>query len=170
MKNDKKNETIVKSVKENIIEYCNRSLALESERENNILRNCNTLITCNSILLVPFITVFFELYNRLTSIRTLVVIFGMILMGVLLFSILFSIASKFISKSSYIRSGKDLMELFNKNDDSFLDQSITDLDSVLKRKVKNNNKRKNLLFISIIIHCSFYLLLFVFGMVIMIVM
>ena len=48
--------------------------------------NCNSLIISNSILLIPIVYVIIEALNRLSSVRTLVIIFGLVLVGCILVS------------------------------------------------------------------------------------
>lgn len=163
------------SIKKDAIEYCLRSLELEKEREQNIVNNCNTMITSNSIVLVPLVTVLIEALNKLPQVNTLLIIFGLILIGVILVGIFLSVLAQQLYKSVYTRSGKELIDFINENDsyedaDFFLDQTLNDLNAIYEKKCKNNDVRKNLLFASYICNYAFYCLLSAFILVIMIVM
>ena len=54
--------------------------------DSYISKNCNSLILSNSILLIPIVYTIIEALNKLTSVRTLVIIFGLILVGCILVS------------------------------------------------------------------------------------
>ncbi len=156
------------SINKNIIDYCNKLLDLEKDRENILIKNSNTMIIYNSILLIPLITIVFELYNRLVSVRLFTIIFGMILIGITLLSILFSILSEHIYK---IESNDNLLEYINSDDnDLFIEEYINELNNVYLNKKKNNDKRRKLLLVSHILNYTFYGLIIIFGMVMMILM
>ena len=156
------------SINKNIIDYCNKLLDLEKDRENILIKNSNTMIIYNSILLIPLITIVFELYNRLVSVRLFTIIFGMILIGITLLSILFSILSEHIYK---IESNDYLLDFINGDDtDLFIEEYINELNNVYENKKKNNDKRRKLLLVSHILNYTFYGLIIIFGMVMMILM
>ena len=57
--------------------------------ENNdkdVSKNCNSLILSNSILLIPLVYTIIECINKLPKVKTLIIIFGLILVGCLLVS------------------------------------------------------------------------------------
>ena len=54
--------------------------------ENYTFNNCNSLILSNTILLIPLVFTIIECLNKLPKVRTLVLIFGLILVGCLLVS------------------------------------------------------------------------------------
>lgn len=101
------------------------------EEKDNTVMNGNSLILSNSILLIPLIYVMVESLNKFNNVRTLILIFGLILIGCLLTS-------------------------------NFLAMFSNQLNSL--------EKRKKLLFVSYLLSCSMYFLLFIFIMVIMIIM
>ncbi len=157
------------TIDKNIIDYCNKLLELEKDRENILIKNSNTMIIYNSILLIPLITIMFELYNRLETIRLFTIIFGMTLIVITLLSILFSILSEHIYK---IESNKSLLDFLDNGEDkdSFIEQYISELNYVHETKEKNNEKRRSLLLVSHILNYTFYGLIIIFGMVMMILM
>ena len=55
--------------------------SLEEERNSNIVRNCNSLILSNTIILIPIVYVIIEALNKLSKVRTLTIIFGLIIVG-----------------------------------------------------------------------------------------
>lgn len=174
-KKEKSYDEDVVYAKKKIIEYCNRSLELECNREKNIIRNCKTMIECNSILLVPLVTVMIELLNRLENVRLFVIIFGLVLIAIVFVSIFFAVLGGQVFKEAYTLSASELMDFINTHDstsqyDYFYDQTITDLESIYLRKRDNNDKRIKRLFVSKLLNYSFYILTFVFAMVIMILM
>ena len=122
------------------------SLDLEKSREDSIIKSCNTLIICNSLLLIPLSFVFIELMNKLTSVKLFILIFGLILVGTLFTSLFFAILGQY--KESY-----------SNNDD---------LESLYNSLKYNNDRKRTLLFVSNIINFSFYCLFFIFTMVILI--
>ena len=141
-----------------LIEYCNRVIKLEEEKEKNIIKNCNGMLTSNSILLIPLVTGTIECLVRLDKVRTLIIIFGLILVGLVLVSNFFAI----IAGKLYKSGGKRSLLLYDE------EEYIEELNKTYEDKYKSNEKRRNLLLVSHIILYSFYLLLFIFGMVIMI--
>ena len=141
-----------------LIDYCNKSIRLEEEKENNIIRNCNGVLTSNSILLIPLVTAFIECLIRFNNLKVLIIIFGLILVGLVLVSNFFAIIAGKLYKSGSKRS----LLLYDE------EEYIEELNKTYEDKYKSNEKRSNLLLVSHIILYSFYILLFVFGMVIMI--
>ena len=140
-----------------LIEYCNRAIKLEEEKEKNIIKNCNGMLTSNSILLIPLVTGMIECLVRLDKVRTLIIIFGLILIGLVLISNFFAILAGKLYKTNSKKS------LFLYDEEEFLDELNTTYENIYK----SNVIRSNLLLVSHIIIYSFYLLLFIFGMVIM---
>lgn len=57
-----------------------------NDDEKDISRNCNSLILSNSILLIPLVYTIIESLNKLPKVKTLILIFGFILIGCLLIS------------------------------------------------------------------------------------
>ena len=68
------------------VEDINEKIKLEEERNSNVIRNCNSLILSNTILLIPLVYTIIECLNRFKKVRTLVLIFGLILVGCILVS------------------------------------------------------------------------------------
>lgn len=58
----------------------------DKEEKDYTAKNCNSLILSNSILLIPIVYTIIEAFNKLTSVRTLVLIFGLVLVGCILVS------------------------------------------------------------------------------------
>lgn len=141
-----------------LIDYCNRSIRIEEDNEKNIIKNCNGILTSNSIILIPLVTGLIECLVRLEKVRTLIIIFGLILIGLVLVSNFFAILAGKIYKTS----GKKSLLLYDEED------YIDELNITYENKYKSNEIRSNLLLVSHIIIYSFYVLLFIFGMVIMI--
>ena len=137
------------------IEISDRLIELEQERDNNITRNCNTMIISNSITLIPLLYVFIEVLNKIPQVRLLTIIFGLILVGLLLVGSFLSILANQFNKSIYI----DL----NDNTDFLIEK-------IYEKKCKNNNKRKNLLLASQMCSYAFFVSLATFILVIMIMM
>ena len=135
-------------------ELINKLIELEQERENNITKNCNTMIISNSITLIPLLYVFVELLNKIPQVRLLTIIFGLILVGLLLVGSFLSILASKISKPY------NLIE----ND---IEQTLNDL---YEKKCKSNNKKKNLLLASQMCSYAFFVSLAAFILVIMIMM
>ena len=150
------------SLKRNIIEYYNNSLELEIEKEKSINRKCSTMILSNTLMLLPLIIIIFELYNRLTSVRTLITIFGMIEIGVILLALLFTLLAE--NNSGNTEVNKIVNEGFS------LDYVMNNLNNLNDTKKKNNNKRIKLLRVAYIFNYIFFGLLVAFGTVIMIVL
>ncbi len=61
-------------------------LRKDNYEEKDIARNCNSLILSNSIILIPLVYTIIECLNKLPSVRTLILIFGLVLVGCLLVS------------------------------------------------------------------------------------
>ena len=61
-------------------------LTIEEERNSNIIRNSNSLILSNTIILIPIVYVIIEALNKLPKVRTLTIIFGLIIVGCILIS------------------------------------------------------------------------------------
>ena len=60
---------------------------VNKDNDNNyISKNCNSLILSNSILLIPIVYTMIEALNKLSNVKTLVLIFGLILIGCILVS------------------------------------------------------------------------------------
>ena len=162
-------------MKEKIIEYSNFSLTLEKERESDLYRSANALITCISILLVATMTLIFELLDRLNTNSYLIVIFGTILVFLLFLSLFFALKAHWFYKKPYTKSGKELIDYINEhpeqyqNEDGFLDQKINDIDIILKYLDKNNTKRRNSLKISTLIIYLFLILILIFGVILYII-
>ena len=171
-KDNYENERSYKT-KKYLVEYAQRTLDLENEREKNIIKNSKTMITCNSILLVPLLTIIFELYNRIEKARIIIITFGIILSFLIIFGILFAIFAQQLYKSSYTKSAKELLDYINFNsidDEEYpLDQTISDLDAIYKSKCKNNELRKKFLFVSYILNYTFNFLLIVSLIIILII-
>ena len=62
----------------------------DDNNEKDIARNCNSLILSNSIILIPIVYTMIECLNKLPSVKTLVLIFGLVLVGCLLVSNFFA--------------------------------------------------------------------------------
>lgn len=60
--------------------------SIKLEEESNIIKNCNSLVLSNSIILIPLVYAIIESINKLPSVRVLTIIFGLILVGCLLVS------------------------------------------------------------------------------------
>ena len=58
----------------------------KEEKDYYTSKNCNSLILSNSIILIPIVYTIIEALNKLSSVRTLVLIFGLILVGCILVS------------------------------------------------------------------------------------
>lgn len=62
---------------------------MENKKDNydkDISKNCNSLILSNTILLIPLVYTMIECLNKLPKVKTLILIFGLILVGCLLVS------------------------------------------------------------------------------------
>lgn len=136
--------------KEIDMEYLNKAIKLEEEKENNIFRNCNTLIISNSIILIPIILSIIIGIKELNSVKTLIIIFGLIIVGLFLISNVFSML---------------IMNINTKIDDL----SSFNLKDIYDIKNRNNKRKDRLLFVSHILSCSTYILIYIFIMVILIV-
>ena len=58
----------------------------KEEKDYYTSKNCNSLLLSNSIILIPIVYAMIEALNRLPSVRTLVLIFGLVLIGCVLVS------------------------------------------------------------------------------------
>ena len=56
------------------------------EKDYYTSKNCNSLILSNSIILIPIVYTIIEALNKLPSVKTLILIFGLILVGCILVS------------------------------------------------------------------------------------
>lgn len=163
-------------MKKGVIAYSDNSVNMEKERRNGIYNSSSFVTASISILLGVLITVIFELLDRLSKVQNLVIIFGMILVVILIISLFFSLKSNWFLKKEYTRSGRELMSFINSNldqfssEEGFLDQRINDNDSILLSLRKNNDKRVKDMMISTILLYSFFGLIMIFGIVILIVL
>ena len=165
-----------KYIKEEVIKYSSYTLEQEKNREDNIYRSSDSLITCISILLVAHTTLIFELLDRLKQVELLIVIFGCILFLILMISMIFAIKTRWFYKKVYTRTGKELLQHIecNKNqyvkENGFLEQRINDIDYECNNLIEINNKRTRDIIISYCTILSFIVLLFIFSIVVMIVL
>ena len=95
-------------------------------------------------------------------------IFGLVLVGFLLASIIVSIIGQQLLKSYFVRSGKELLE-YN-NPEEMMTQYIEDLNYQYKIEKRNNDNRRRLLFTSFVLNSAFCLVLIASVIVIMIIM
>lgn len=155
------------SIKKESFEYAKMALDLEVKNESNIIRSCNSMIMCNAILLIPLVTVFIEMLNKLENVKLFVLIFGFILVSVLFTSIFFAVWAEQLSNDIRTLSSSEIVD-----DDfySFYEESTRELEFIYKSKKENNIVKKRFLFVSHILNYSFYGLVIVFGMVLMILM
>lgn len=171
---NKKNEE--KFIKKEVIKYGSYSLKQEKDREDNIYRSAESLITCISILLVALTTLIFELLDRLKQIELLIVIFGCILFFILMLSMIFAIITRWFYKKVYMRTCKDLLQYIENNkilyikENGFLEQKINDIDDECESLIQINNKRTNNILISYFLLLIFIFLFFSFSIAIMIVL
>lgn len=148
------------------IDFINRIIELEQDRENNITKNCNTIIISNSITLIPLLYVFIEVLKEIPQVRLLTIIFGLILVGLLLVGSFLSILANQLYRTINI----NIDNLENDDYDLFIDQSIKELNNIYEKKCKNNSKRNHLLLSSQMCSYAFFVLLAAFILVIMIMM
>ena len=172
-KTKERNKDEMMAIKKYAIEYSKRALEIENDKERMLAKNFNNMIIFNSILLIPLISVIIELCVRLEDVRTIVLIFGPILVGVVFVSLLLSMFGQNLDRHNYFKSISYLLDDFDSDnkaidENSLIDKTIEDLDYIYKSKKYYNNKRSNILTASHIVIYSFYILLFVFGLVLMI--
>lgn len=162
-------------VKREICSYAEKSLNMEKSRQEIIFSKSEANITSISILLVALFTIIFELLDRLKNIETLLIVFSIILTFVLLLSLFFAIKSQWMKKNQYTRSALEFFHHINNhineysNEEAFLDQRISDLESLHKTLESNNNKRVIDLMVSSIFLYIFFFLILVFGITLLIV-
>lgn len=97
----------------------NENDSIKLEEEKNIIKSCNSLVLSNSIILIPLVYAIIEAVNKLSSVRTLTIIFGLILVGCLLVSNFLAMLANMLNKSkkelmfvSYLLSSSIYLLLF----------------------------------------------------------
>ena len=175
-KENENNSMSIEKIKKQIYLYSESSLDIENDREKYLLEHSNSNLTVVSILLVAILNITFELLDRLHDLSLIISIFSIILISFLLISILFSFKARWLYKKKYRKSGKELVEHINKNlkeyhtMEYFYDQNINDFSEMCSKLEKNNKKRQIDLMISSAFIYAFLILVFAFGIVILIVL
>ena len=149
-----------------IVNYGKKSVELETEREDNISKRCNAILTTISILLLPLFTIILELFKGYKKSYNIPIIICLILILILLFSLGCAIHSQWFYKKYYLNSVKDF-ELFvkrksgNYTKEQKYFQQIDDYNKMFNDLLNSNNKRTKSAIIALCALYVFLILLFI---------
>ena len=174
MFNKRSEDKLNLEIKRQLVKHSELILDLENKRERNLLSKCNSINTFISILLVPLITIIFELYDRLYYAKKIIIFAGIFLIIILIISLVYSIIAQSLYKNCFPTTNEKFEEHINKykeeftHEKAFLNQQYSDNNFMYKTLDDNNNKRvkyiqKSFLFIKL-----FFAFLALFSIIILV--